>query len=183
MSWKTNTFKGKIQVTLLVSVAFAALLCWTSPASAQISLGTAGAFAVLGGQAVTNTGASALIGDLGIWPKTASSVTGFPPGTYTGTLHAADAVAALAQADLTIAYLAIVATPTLVDLTGTDLGGLTLTPGVYGFNTSAQLTGTLTLNALGNPNAVFIFKIASTLTTASASAVTVIGGGSNCNVF
>ncbi len=169
--------------SLMVSVGFVALLYMASPASAQISLGTAEAFAVLGGQAVTNTGGTVLTGDLGIWPKTASSVTGFPPGSYTGTLHAADAVAAQAQVDLTTAYNAIVATPTLVDLTGTDLGGLTLTPGVYGFDTSAQLTGALTLATGLNPNAVFIFKIASTLTTASASSVTVTGAGSDCNVF
>jgi type VI secretion system secreted protein VgrG len=98
-------------------------------------------------------------------------------------IHSADAVADQAQADLTAAYDAIVATPTLVDLTGTDLGGLTLPPSVYGFDTSTQLTGTLTLDAQGNPDAVFVFKIGSTLTTATGSSVVVINGGSNCRVF
>jgi type VI secretion system secreted protein VgrG len=60
---------------------------------------------------------------------------------------------------------------------------MTLTPGVYCFSSSAQLTGTLTLNALGDPNAVFVFQIGSTLTTASGSSVVVINGGSKCNVF
>jgi hypothetical protein len=151
---------------------------------AQISLGTAASFSVLAGSAVTNTGSSVVGGNVGISPGTA--VTGFPPGIVTppSTIHVADAVAAQAQVDLTTAYNAILATPILVDLTGIDLGGLTLTPGVYGFNTSAQLTGTLTLDALGNPDAVFIFRIGSTLTTASGSAILVTNGGSGCkNVF
>src|SRR6202022_32198 len=92
-------------------------------------------------------------------------------------------VAMQAQNDLTTAYNNIAATPCTVDLTGQNLGGLTLTPGVYCFSSSAQLTGTLTLNALGNPNALFIFKIGSTLTTASSSSVQVINPGSDCNVF
>ncbi len=185
MSWTTNILKGT-RFRLLVGVAFAALLCGASLALAQ-SLGTAESFGVLGGSAVTNTGASVITGNLGVSPGTA--VTGFPPGSVTppGAIHSADAVAAQAQIDLTTAYNAIVATPTLVDLTGTDLGGLTLTPGVYGFSSSAQLTGTLTLNALGNPNAVFIFKIGSTLTTASNSSVVFINTGGNssmsCRVF
>lgn len=169
--------------SLLVGAFCAALLFAAAPSLAQVSLGTAGSFGVLGGSAVTNTGASVISGNLGVSPGT--SITGFPPGVVTppGTIHAADAVAAQAQVDLTAAYNAIVGTPTLVDLTGTDLGGLTLTPSVYGFTSSAQLTGMLTLDALGNPNAVFIFKIGSTLTTASASSVRVINGGSGCNIF
>jgi hypothetical protein len=164
-------------------MGLAASFLGASPSSAQISLGTAASFGVLAGSTVTNTGASVIAGNLGVSPG--SSVTGFPPGIVTppSTIHAADAVAAQAQSDLTTAYNAIAGTPTGTDLTGMDLGGLTLTPGVYGFSTSAQLTGTLTLNALGNPSAVFIFKIGSTLTTASNSSVLVINGGSSCNVF
>lgn len=172
-----------MRLRLLASAGFAALLLGASPASAQISLGTAESFGVLGGSTVTNTGSSVISGNLGVSPGTA--VTGFPPGIVTppGTIHSADAVAAQAQVDLTTAYNAITSTPTLVDLTGTDLGGLTLTPGVYGFSASAQLTGTLTLDAQGDPNAVFIFKMGSTLTTATGSSVLVINSGSNCNVF
>ncbi len=168
---------------LSAGAALAALLLVPSPASAQISLGTAETFAVLAGSTVTNTGLSVITGDVGVSPGTA--VTGFPPGVVVppGMIHSADPVAAQAQADLTAAYDAVVATPTLIDLTGTDLGGLTLPPSVYGFDTSAQLTGTLTLDAQGNPDAVFLFKIASTLTTATGSSVVVINGGSNCRVF
>ena len=157
-------------------VAVAALLFATSPATAQPSLGTAASFGVLAGSTVTNTHSSGISGNVGVSPRT-GAVT--PPGT----IHSADAVAAQAQVDLTTAYNAIAGTPTLVDLTGTDLGGLTLTPGVYGFTTSAQLTGLLILDALGNPDAVFLFKMGSTLTTASYSSVIVINGGSSCNVF
>jgi hypothetical protein len=150
-------------------------------ASAQISLGTAQNFGVLAGSTATNTGATTVNGNVGVSPG--SAVTGFPPGVVVGgAIHSNDAVAMQAQNDLTTAYNNIAATPCNVDLTGQDLGGLTLAPGVYCFTSTAQLTGALTLNALGNANALFLFKIGSTLTTASASSVTVINnGGSSCN--
>ncbi|MGA8276901.1 MAG: ice-binding family protein [Rhodanobacteraceae bacterium] len=153
------------------------------PAFAQVAppLGGAGDFAVLGGSTVTNTGATTVTGDVGVSPGTA--ITGFPPGTLTGTLHSNDAVAQAAQTDLTTAYNALAGQACNTDLTGTDLGGLTLTSAVYCFSSSAQLTGTLTLDAQGDPNAVFIFQIGSSLTTASAASVVVINGGSDCNVF
>lgn len=164
------------------SAAFALFFFGASPALAQISLGTAQSFGALAGSTVTNTGTTTVTGNVGVSPG--SSVTGFPPGVVTGgTIHMNDALAVQAQNDLTTAYNSIVATPCTVDLTGQDLGGLTLTPGVYCFSSSAQLTGNLTLNALGNPNALFIFKIGSTLTTASGSSVQVINSGSTCNVY
>src|SRR5687768_14287950 len=135
----------------------------------QSSLGTAQAFAVLGGSTVTNTGASVITGDLGVSPG--SAVTGFPPGIVTGTIHAANATALQAKSDLVTQYNALTAAACTSNLTGQNLGGMTLTPGVYCFDSSAQLTGTLTLNAGGNPAATFIFKTVSTLTTASASRV------------
>ena len=164
----------------LASLAAVLLLFASSPAAAQISLGTAQNFGVLGGSTVTNTGATTVNGSVGVSPG--SAVTGFPPGIVVGgAIHSNDAVAMQAQNDLTTAYNNIVTTPCTADLTGQDLGGLTLTPGVYCFTSSAQLTGALTLNALGNPNALFLFKIGSTLTTASGSSVTVINAGSICN--
>ncbi|HEX6099893.1 MAG TPA: ice-binding family protein [Thermoanaerobaculia bacterium] len=162
------------------SFAAALLFVAATPVTAQISLGTAQSFGVLGGSTVTNTGATTVNGNVGVSPGTA--VTGFPPGVVVGgAIHSNDAVAVQAQNDLTTAYNNIAATPCTVDLTGQNLGGLTLTPGVYCFSSSAQLTGALTLDALGNPNALFLFKIGSTLTTASGSTVTVINGGSSCN--
>jgi hypothetical protein len=166
------------------AVAAATLLFAAAPAFAQTapSLGSAESFAVLGGSTVTNTGTSTITGNIGVSPG--SAVTGFPPGVVvSGTIHRADASAAAAQASVTTAFNALGAQPVTQDLTGTDLGGLTLTPGVYVFSSSAQLTGALTLNAQGNPAAVFIFRMGSTITTASGSSVVMIGGGSPCNVF
>jgi len=167
--------------TLLTSTVLAALLLSASAAFAQISLGTAQNFGVLAGSTVTNTGVTTVNGNVGVSPG--SAVTGFPPGIVAGgAIHSNDAVAMQAQNDLTTAYNNIASTPCTVDLTGQDLGGLTLTPGVYCYSSTAQLTGTLTLNALGNPSALFLFKIGSALTTASGSSVTVINnGGSSCN--
>jgi len=169
----------------------------TSPSHAQAPppLNTVANFAVLAGSTVTNTGPSVLTGtaanpgNLGVSPG--SAITGFfavdgGPGILTGpgaTIHQNDAVAIQAQVDLTTAYSNLAGRPTTVNLTGQNLGGLTLVPGVYNFASSAQLTGNLTLNALGNPNAVFIFNIGSTLTTASASTVTLINGAQGENVF
>jgi type VI secretion system secreted protein VgrG len=128
---------------------------------------------------VTNTGATNVNGNVGTSPG--SSVTGFPPGVITGgAIHANDAVAMQAQNDLTTAYNAGAATPCNVDLTGQNLGGLTLTPNVYCFTSSAALTGTLTLDFQGNPNANFLFKIGSTLTTASGSSIVLINTTNAC---
>jgi uncharacterized protein YhjY with autotransporter beta-barrel domain len=146
-------------------------------------LGTAANFAVLAGSTVTNTGSTVLHGSLGLSPG--SAITGFPPGIVLapGGTFISDAVAVQAQIDLATGYNAAASRPTTSDLTGQNLGGLTLTPGVYNFASSAQLTGSLRLNALGNPNAIFIFNIGSTLTTGSGSSVTVIGGGLGSNVY
>ena len=153
-----------------------------SQAKAQLfSLGTAQNFAVLGGSTVTNTGPSVITGNLGVSPG--SSVTGFPPGTVTGTIYTAGAVPLQAQSDLTTSYNVLAGLSPTQDLTGQDLGGKTLAPGVYNFDTSAQLTGTLTLDAQGKSDALFVFQIGSTLTTASASTVQIINGGNDCNVF
>lgn len=154
-------------------------------ARAQVapSLGTAYGFSVLGGSTVTNTGSSTVTGDVGVDPGT--SLTGFPPGTILrGQSYVGDAAAGNAQRDVAAAS---------AELTGqscttnygipTDLGGMTLLPGVYCFLSSAQLTGELTLDAKGNPNAVWIFKTGSTLTTASNAAVQLVNSAQPSNVF
>ena len=156
---------------------FVALTCGPMQALATPILGTAEAFAVLGASTVTNTGATTITGDLGLYPGT--SYTGSATVTQTGTVHLTDGVAMQAQIDNTTAYNALKnLLPTTV-LTGTDLGGLILTSGVYFFASSAQLTGTLTLDAEGDDNPFWVFQIGSTLTTASASAVTIINAGAD----
>ena len=161
---------------------FALLQATTALAQTAPSLGAAQSFAVLGGSTVTNTGSSVIGGDLGVSPGAA--VTGFPPGSVSGgAIHAADATALSAQSSLTTAYNTAAGQSCTQDLTGQDLGGKTLTPGVYCFSAAAALTGTLTLNAQGNSAAVFIFKAGSTLTTASGSSVVMSNGGSQCNVY
>lgn len=161
-----RTMKSKF----LILAAFAMFLYGSSTGLASISLGTAGSFAVLGGSTVTNAGPSVINGDLGVWPGTA--ITGFPPGIVNGTTYAGGAVAQLAQTDLTTAYNTLAGMTTTLNLTGQDLGGQTLTAGVYNFDTSAALTGTLTLSGPGD----FVFKIGSTLTTASNSFVLASNG-------
>ena len=144
------------------------------------SLGTAANFTVLAGSTVSNTGPSVIGGNLGVSPG--RSVTGFPPGVIIGgSIHANDAVAIQAQNDLTTAYNAAAGTACNTDLTGQDLGGLTLTPGVYCYSTAAALTGTLTLDFQGDSTAVFVFQTGSTLTTGSNAAVVAINGSPSCN--
>ncbi len=140
-------------------------------------------FAVLAGSAVTNVGPTVIIGDVGISPGLA--VTGFPPGSVTApsTIHVNDGPAGLAQTDLTTAYTTILnETVGFTNLTGLDLGGRTLTPGRYHFDTTAQLTGTLILDDQNNPSARFDFQIGSSLTTASGSSILFINGGAD-NVY
>jgi hypothetical protein len=154
----------------------------TSSNEAAVALGGAGAFAVLAGSTVTNTGSTALTGDLGVSPGTA--VTGFPPGTVTGATHAGDATSATAMTDLTTAYNdAAGRTVAPVTVAG-NLGGLTLPPGLYKSTSSLSISsGDLTLDAQGDANAVFIFQMASTLTTTSGRAVVLSGGAKASNVF
>ena len=178
---------GATMLALLGALAFTG----TASAQTQVPLGTAEPFAVLAGTTVTNTGPSVITGDLGISPGSACTglpapCTGGGPGVVNGTIHSADATAAGAQADLTAAYLNAAGQPVTATV-GTELGGTTLGPGVY--DSAAGdfgITGTLTLDGQGNPDAVFIFKTASTLVTAAgpgASTVSLINGAQACNVF
>lgn len=153
----------------------------TTPSVLGPSLGEAEKYAVLAGSTVTNTGNSVVTGDLGVSPGTA--ITGFPPGVVVGTQHSADPSAAQAQVDLLAAIANITARIPTANLTGQDLGTLTLGPGVYKYNSSAALTGTLHLDAGGDPNAIFIFQIGSTLTTASSSVVALVNGALAGNVY
>jgi type VI secretion system secreted protein VgrG len=167
----------KCKFLILFTVAALAALLAPPLASAGILL-SAESFGVLAGSTVTNTGNTKITGDLGVYPG--SAITGFPPGSVSGgTIHGPDGVSLQAQKDVTTAYNSLANMPVSSNLTGQDLGGLTLTSGVYHYNSSAQLTGTLTLDAQGNNNAFWVFQIESALTAASSSAVNVINRGSN----
>jgi len=141
---------------------------------ADFSLGTAASFAVLGYSGVTSIGNTVLNGNLGLSP--CATLTGLGPGSVNGLTYVDDAVAEQAQSDALSTYNTVLSLTPEVNLTGHDLGGLTLTPGVYNFSSTAQLTGTLTLNAEGNPAAQFIFQIYGILSTACNSSVVLENG-------
>lgn len=170
---------GACVTAIVIAAASMVPMLGAAAAQAPVGLGTASAFAVLAGSGITNTGPTTITGDVGTFPT--PSVTGFGSVTLHGTNHAGDAVTQQAKTDLTAAYnTAAGSTPTTA--VPTELGGRTLTPGVYGGPTLG-ITGTLTLDTLGDPNAVFIFKAGSTLITATNSSVIVAGGATACNVY
>lgn len=181
MSSSTRLKRG---LAVLLAAAFALVLGPAAVQAAPVNLGTASPFVILGGATVTNEGPSVLNGDLGVSPGAA--LVGFGlPAVVNGATHANDAVAAQAQLDLGVAYDVAAGQPVAPadDLSGTDLGNRTLSPGAYRYNAAALLTGPLTLDAQGDPNAQFVFLIGSALTTESGSSVNLINGASPCNVY
>jgi Ice-binding-like/Bacterial Ig-like domain (group 3) len=183
---RTALSRLALALALTLAAATAVVMGITGAAGAKadaapVSLGTAANYAVLAGSTVTNTGATTIAGSLGLSPGTA--VTGFPPGQVEGSIDAANSAALQAQNDLTAAYNAAAASPVTATIP-VELGGTTETPGVYASPAGTfGITGTLTLDAQGDPNAVFIFEAASTLITASASNVVLVNGAQASNVF
>ena len=169
-----------VPVLALTGLAATLAVAGSAATGTSVGLGTSSSFAVLAGAGVTNTGPTTLNGDIGTFPTTSESGVGSL--TITGTNHGGDAVTQQAKTDLVTAYnQAAGEGPT--SPVAADLGGQTLTPGVYNSASSLGLTGNLTLNAGGDPNAVFVFQAGSTLTTASASSVTLVNGAQACNVY
>ena len=170
--------------TTLVAVSTVGLLCGLTgtaeAAATSVPLGTAGSFAVLAGSGITNTGPTTIAGDIGTFPTT--TIVGAGSITQTGTNHAGDAVTQGAKNDLVTAYGTAAGEGPPTAVTG-EVGNRTLRAGVYKAATSMGLTGALTLDAAGNPDAVFVFQAGSTLTTASASSVVLVNGAQACHVF
>src|SRR5665213_2036058 len=148
-----------------------------SAAATSVGLGTANSFAVLAGAGITNTGPTTVTGDLGTFPTTTES--GIASVTVNGTNHAGDAVTQGAKNDLVTAYNTAAGEGPTNPIAG-DLAGQTLLAGVYNSSSSIGLSGALTLNAAGNPDAVFVFQAGSTLTTASGSRINLINGAQSC---
>lgn len=151
--------------------------------AANVALGSVSTIAVLAGSGITSTGATTITGDMALSPG--SSIGGFPPGILNGTQHINDATATQAKLDLTAAYNDVAGRTStdIVTLSG-NIGGLTLTPGLYKSTSSlAVSSGDLTFDAKGNANAVFIIQIATTLTTTSGRKVILSGGALSSNIF
>jgi hypothetical protein len=177
IKYKTPSSWGSI-IGLAVVVTFASREA--TAVQASVTLGSAVTFGVLAGTTVTTIPTTTINGDLGVF--TGNSVSGAP--IVNGTLHLADPTAAQAQSDLTIAYNdAASRTLDAITVAG-NLGGLTLAPGLYTCATSLEISsGDLTLDALGNANAVWIFQAGSTLVTTSGRQVILSGGAQAANVF
>jgi len=164
-------------------IAFAMLLGLPTTGSAQILM-SAGNFTLLGGTVVSNSGSSLITGNVGT--DAANGVTGFPPGVITGTIYEADATTNQANLDLIQAAMGLSNMTSTQTETGIDLGGQILMPGVYTFSDAASLDGTLTLDANNEPNAVWVFQIGSSLTTAGLSTVVLentVNNGSGVGIY
>ncbi len=176
---RTRRSQAGIGVASIASLVSLALAGSAQAANPPVGLGTANSFSVLGHSTVTNTGPTTMFGDLGLSPGT--SVTGAPH--VLGATHIADAVAVDAQNSLTAAYVDAAGRPS-THLASADLSGQSFTAGVYDASSTLLFSaGSVTLNAQGDPNAVFIFKVGSSITTGSATTVRLINGAQPCNVF
>ncbi len=155
----------------------------TQQNQASVALGAASTFGVLAGSTVTNTGPTTVTGDVGVSAGTA--VTGFAPGIVrNGSIHSADTMASQAQSALTVAYNDLAGRSTSPVSVSGNLGGTTLSPGLYKSTSSLEISsGDLTLDAKGDSNAIFIFQIASTLDVSVGRHVVLIGGAKASNVF
>jgi adhesin HecA-like repeat protein len=152
-----------------------------TPQNAQVALNlnSAAGFAVLAGTEITNTGSTTICGKMGIYPDT--TVTGSVVYTCSGGLIT-NSTAQTGQSDLTTAYNNAAARPNGAAISG-DLGGLTIYPGLYNTAGTIGITGDLTLDAQGNTNAIFIFQIGSSLTTASSGNIILANGATAANIF
>ncbi|KAE8444119.1 hypothetical protein EG329_000901 [Mollisiaceae sp. DMI_Dod_QoI] len=162
-----------MKLILFLTLLFQAVL-----SSAQVNLGSAATFGVLSQASITNTGPTSIDGDIG---TEGTSITGFPPGIFTGSKFIASQVT-IALNDATNAYDNIAELIGSTPLTG-DLGGASLAPGTYSFSSSAALTGKLILAGTGSSSDAWYFQIGTSLIIATGSTVLITGGGLPCNVY
>lgn len=175
-------WRRRLGILPALVVLFAVFLPQKAEAQTSVDLGSAVDFAVLASTGITNTGNTTITGNVGSFPLPA--ITGFETVILNGTNQGNNAISQQARTDLFVAYAdAVARTPDTIFAPVFDLGGSTLTPGVYNDPTSFGLTGTLTLDALGDPNAVWIFQAGSTLTTMANSSIVLAGGAQACHVF
>jgi type VI secretion system secreted protein VgrG len=178
---QTNRARRLAATRVAILIVFVLLAASASALPQPIWLGEAEKIAILGASTVTNAGPTKVIGNLALSPGV--SVTGFGPGTIVGgSIHIGDALATQAHADAFTAYNQLAGETFTTNLSGQNLGGMTLTPGVYYFATAAALNGILTLDTGGDPNAAFHFQIGTTLTTAVASNISLLNGNT-VNIF
>lgn len=165
-----------------ISVSAALFLPFQLAGAATVDLGSAASFAILAGTGITTTGTTTITGDIGSFPTPA--MTGFVVISLSGSIHHADAVAQNAQISLSSAYTdAATRTPIVSFGPVANLSGMTLLPGVYNGSSSLEFSGTLTLDAAGDPDAFWIFQAGSTLGTASDSSIRLINGADPCSIF
>ncbi len=185
-NWQTFTGQARAKLSrmnykLAASGTLLVLAGWLPTSQAGVDLGSSADFAVLGGAAVTSSGNTVVNGSLGVSPGTA--ITGFGPGTVNGAIYSSGPVAGQAVSDARTAFSGIFKQASAQNLSGTDIGGRTFFSGVRNYDAAAQLTGTVTLDAQGNANAIFVFQIGTALTTASAAKVELINGAVAANIF
>ncbi len=176
----TGTFSNTVKATSgSISGTATVFVTPVGTPAPTVPLGAAGTHGILAGSTITCVNLGVINADASVWPG--SAITGFGPCVITGAQHAADPFAQTAQAALTVAYNQLDNMPCGATLTA-NLGGQTLQPGVYCSTSSQGLTGEMFLNALGDANAIFVIKAASTLTTATAQ-VTLLNGAQAKNIY
>jgi type VI secretion system secreted protein VgrG len=171
---------GASVIALAVVGSLVTLGSNAAAAPVSVGLGTASSFAVLAGTGITNTGRTTIRGDIGTFPT--ATITGLSSLTVSGTNHAGDSVTQGAKTDLTTAYTTAAGEGPTTAIAA-DLVGQTLKPGVYNSASAVALSGVLTLDAAGDPNAVWVFQAGSTLITASGSRVVMLNGAQSCHVY
>ena len=158
------------------------LVLLTLGVNARIHLGAAAPFGVIAGASISNGGSTIVSGDIGLYPNKGYSLSGFPPGKA-GAIYAGDATAKAAHHDAQVAYDMARVLVCDVDLTGRDLRGMTLKKGVYCYESSATLMGTLVLDGADDPSSSWVFQIGASISIGPFASVILVGGALPSNVF